>query len=102
MTVSLSATPFHFTFDKELPYTMTKIFRLFSHLPLDESTKQGVFISRDRGAFVVIGPNDVFPKKRGEIEVPVTALGLDFGSLGFEDVRILELAPLKVVEEMFT
>jgi hypothetical protein len=102
MIASLSATPLHFTFDKELSYTMTKTFRLFSSFPLNGSTTQGVFIAKDRGAFRVIGPTETFPKKRGEIDVPVVDLGLDFGSLGFDSVELIELAPLKVVEEMFT
>lgn len=102
MIGSISATPLQVAFDNDLPYIVTKTFRLFSSFPLNGSTTQGVFIAKDRGAFRVIGPTETFPKKRGEIDVPMADLGLDFGSLGFDSVELIELAPLKVVKEMFT
>lgn len=102
MTASLSSLPIHFTFDKALPYTVTKTFRLFSYRLVDEQTMQGVFIARDGSAVSLIGPRSIFPKKRQEIDVPFIGNELEFLSLGFHTVDGLEQAPAKVIEEMYT
>lgn len=102
MRSTITSKPFHITFDADLPYTVTKTFRLFSSFPLTSDLTQGVIVAKDGTCFRLIGLHSLFPKKRQEVNVPVDGNALFFDSMGFSSVEPLDAAPHKVVEEMFT
>lgn len=102
MTASISATPFHVVFDVDLPYTVTKTFRVFSSFPLNDEMTQGVIVAKDGTSFCVIGPKSTFPKKRKEVNIPVDGGELFFEATGFVMADQLDNAPHKVINEMFT
>ncbi len=99
---SASALSLDLIFSQDIQYTMTKTFRLFSSFHIDGGLMQGVVVARDGLAFQLVGPANLFPKKRMEIDVPIDGNILDFDKLGFTTAEPLEVAPSKVIEEMYT
>jgi len=102
MKSTISGTPFHVAFDADLPYTVTKAFRLFSSFPLSDGMMQGVIVAKDGTSFCVIGPKATFPKKRKEVSIPVDGSELFFDRTDFVMADRLDNAPRKVIDEMFT